>query len=329
MTILLIILHICAAAAIVAGWIRGILHIPSAILWLAVFLPLWGPACAVAAELHYRGGEKADEEPGTGRFGITDEVYRSIRMDEEDISSVLPIEDVLAFGTPVQRRSLLLSVLHTGAAPFVKPLRTAGVNDDTEVVHYAVTALVELRSAYNQRIADMEKKLQAAPSDTATILAFADLDEEYLRSGIPENSERDMRIAHCRQMLEKALRNVDWEEKARGGKTAGTRSGQTGKAGTNTGAGMYSRRASLLKRLGGICLDQQDAGAAEKAGRALVKDEPDREDGYLMILDARVLRRDGKGIAQIIKTIRDREIYLSPSARYQVAFWSTQEAEAV
>ena len=293
MTILLIILHICAAAAIVAGWIRGILHIPSAILWLAVFLPLWGPACAVAAELHYRGGEKADEEPGTGRFGITDEVYRSIRMDEEDISSVLPIEDVLAFGTPVQRRSLLLSVLHTGAAPFVKPLRTAGVNDDTEVVHYAVTALVELRSAYNQRIADMEKKLQAAPSDTATILAFADLDEEYLRSG-----------------------------KARGGKTAGTRSGQTGKAGTNTGAGMYSRRASLLKRLGGICLDQQDAGAAEKAGRALVKDEPDREDGYLMILDARVL-------PQIIKTIRDREIYLSPSARDQVAFWSTQEAEAV
>jgi hypothetical protein len=48
-----------------------------------------------------------------------------------------------------------------------------------------------------------------------------------------------------------------------------------------------------------------------------------------MILDARVLRRDGKGIAQIIKTIRDREIYLSPSARDQVAFWSTQEAEAV
>jgi hypothetical protein len=138
-----------------------------------------------------------------------------------------------------------------------------------------------------------------------------------------------MRIAHCREMLEKALRNLDWEEKARGGKTAGTRSGQTGKAGTNTGAGMYSRRASLLKRLGGICLDQQDAGAAEKAGRALVKDEPDREDGYLMILDARVLRRDGKGIAQIIKTIRDREIYLSPSARDQVAFWSTQEAEAV
>ena len=325
MTILLIILHICAAAAIVAGWIRGILHIPSAMLWLAVFLPLWGPACAVAAELHYRGGEKADEEPGTGRFGITDEVYRSIRMDEEDISSVLPIEDVLAFGTPVQRRSLLLSVLHTGAAPFVKPLRTAGVNDDTEVVHYAVTALVELRSAYNQRIADMEKKLQAAPSDTATILAFADLDEEYLRSGIPENSERDMRIAHCREMLEKALRNLDWEEKARGRKPAGTGSAQAGKAGTGRNPG----RVSIWKRLGRICLDQQDAGAAEKAGRALVKDEPDREDGYLMILDARVLRRDGKGIAQIIKTIRDREIYLSPSARDQVAFWSTQEAEAV
>ncbi|MBQ2640596.1 MAG: hypothetical protein IJG15_01210, partial [Lachnospiraceae bacterium] len=300
----MIILHICAAAAVVAGWTRGILHIPSVMLWMAVLLPLWGPACAVAAELHYRGGEKADEEPGTGRFGITDEVYRSIRMDEEDISSVLPIEDVLAFGTPVQRRSLLLSVLHTGAAPFVRPLRTAGVNDDTEVVHYAVTALVELRSAYNQRIADMEKKLQAAPSDTETLLTFADLDEEYLRSGIPENSERDMRAAHCRRMLEKALRNVDWEEKARGRKLSGTGSGQTGKAGAGRGIGTDFMRVSLLKRLGGICLDQGDAAAAEKAGRSLIKEEPDREEGYLMILDARVLRRDGKGISQIIKTIR-------------------------
>ena len=191
MTILLIVLHIAGALFVTASWKRGQMHFSSAMLPAVFLLPLWGPACAVAAEIHIREGEKGDEEAGTGPFGITDQVYRSIRMDKEDMSGVLPIEDVLETGTPASRRSLLLSVLHEGPAPFVRPLRSAGINDDTEVVHYAVTALVELRSEYTQRIARMEAVYQKNPSNPKVLLEYADLDEEYLGTSIPDSSEKE------------------------------------------------------------------------------------------------------------------------------------------
>lgn len=245
-------------------------------------------------------------------------------MTEDDVSEILPIEDVLEWGTPVQRRSLLLSVLHTGADPFVRPLRVAGVNDDTEVVHYAVTALVELRSSFAQRIAAMEKRLRERPGDMGTLLASADLDEEYLQSGIPEDTERAELLAHCRGTLEKILQNLAWQETAASGLSP-----DVSRAGNRRGVspdtpGRFSaavRKSSVLRRLGRIYLQQKDAAAAERIGRLLIDASPDLEDGYMFLLDAKVLSRDGQGVRQVIETLRKRGIYLTPAARERLAFW--------
>ncbi len=317
MTILLMALHIVAAACMITARRRGVMHFSGAMFPLVLLLPLWGPACALAAELHILGGEKSDEEPDFGRFGITDEVYRSIRMDNDDMSGVLPIEDVLESGEPVRRRSLLLSVLHEGPAPFVRPLRTAGVNDDTEVVHYAVTALVELRSEYSQRIAGMEKLYRQHPSSSKIIEDYADLDEEYLQRGIPDSSERGERLAHCRSMLEKLLNYIGWQETGSRGLSAsanGKEKTQKKKAQTDT--------ARLLKRLGNICLQQGDTRAAEAAGQKLLEMEPAGEDGYMLILRAKAAAQDDRGVKKVISTVQKSGIYLSPDAREQIAFWS-------
>ena len=311
MIILILAIHILAAAFLAAGWKQGRMHFPSSMLPIVLLLPLWGPVCALAVELHIRGGEKSDEEPGTGRYGITDEVYRSIRMEENGVSDVIPIEDVLENGTPVQRRKLLLSVLHSGAEPFVRPLRVAGVNDDTEVVHYAVTALVELRSDFNQRIAKMERLLEGNPADPQVLESYADLDEEYLKSGIPENGERLQILAHCRDMLERLLMYDRWQE-----------TGSNGANSDETGNRFDTKRIRILNRLGRICLEQEDTAAAKKAGHALIRVCPDLEDGYMLVLRADAAAGDGQGVCGMIRSIRERNIYISPSAREELEFWS-------
>lgn len=317
MTILLMALHIVAAVCMITARRRGVMHFSSAMFPIVLLLPLWGPVCALAAELHILGGEKPDQEPDTGRFGITDEVYRSIRMDNDDMSGVLPIEDVLESGEPVRRRSLLLSVLHEGPAPFVRPLRTAGVNDDTEVVHYAVTALVELRSEYSQRISRMEKLYRQHPASAQIIEEYADLDEEYLQSGIPDSSERGERLAHCRSMLEKLLNYIGWQE-----------TGSRGLSSSVNGKEKILKKKTqtetmrLLKRLGNICLQQGDTRAAEAAGQRLLAMDPAGEDGYMMILRAKAAAQDDRGVKKIISNVQKSGIYLSPSAREQIDFWS-------
>lgn len=316
MTLFLIVLHIGAAVCMTVARKRGILHFSASMLPAVILLPLWGPACAAAAELHIRGGEKADEEPDSGRFGIMDEVYRSIQMDKGDMSEVLPIEDVLESGAPVQRRGLLLSVLHEGPQPFVRPLRIAGVNDDTEVVHYAVTALVELRSEFSQRIAQMEALYQRHPSSEKVICDYADLDEEYLRSGIPDSSEREERLTHCRSMLEKLLNYISWQE------TGSSSASSPDVREKERKYQAWSRKVRFLKRLGNICLQQGDTSAAEEIGQRILKENPESEDGYMIVLRARAAAHNAAGIADVISAVQDSGIYLSPYAREQIAFWS-------
>lgn len=340
MTLFLIILHLTAALGIVAGWRMGKLHLAPSLLPVVILLPLWGPVCAIVVEMHYLGGEKSDEEPGTGRFGITDEVYRSIRMEEAGVRDVLPIADVLAEGSPVQRRRLLLSVLHAGPKPFVRPLRIAGVNEDTEVVHYAVTALVELRSEYAQRTARIDALYRKRPADPEILLEYADLDEEYVKSGIPENNERTERLEHCRAMLEKLLSYCSWRDM--NARTAGNavRRGNSGKrtprepsAGRGARAQQDDMRQAgvqydrmredaLLPRFGEICLQLEDPSGAEEAALKLLRKKPDDETGYLLLLRAKILARDRKAISAVISEVKQREIYLSPAGRELLEFWA-------
>ena len=52
MTILLMALHIVAAVCMITARRRGVMHFSSAMFPIVLLLPLWGPVCALAAELH-------------------------------------------------------------------------------------------------------------------------------------------------------------------------------------------------------------------------------------------------------------------------------------
>ena len=107
MILLLMLIHLVLALAAFGGLRAGRLHFAPSLLPALFLLPLWGPMFVLVSEMHYLGGEKADEEPESRRFDITDEVYRSINMESGSVSEVRPIEDVLETGTPMQRRRLL------------------------------------------------------------------------------------------------------------------------------------------------------------------------------------------------------------------------------
>ena len=154
------------------------------------------------------------------------------------------------------------------------------------------------------------------------ISEYASLDEEYIRSGIPEAGEKAERLSHCRKMLEKMLSYYNWQRSEKGFGVRPPASGSVLPAGAVFfGESGDPRRLSLLGRIGDICMMQGDSAKAAEVGRALIKEAPAKEDGYLMLMRAMSLSRDGRGIARIIGEIRERGIYLSPAGREQVDFW--------
>ena len=88
MILLLMLIHLVLALAAFGGLRAGRLHFAPSLLPALFLLPLWGPMFVLVSEMHYLGGEKADEEPESRRFDITDEVYRSINMESGSVSEL-------------------------------------------------------------------------------------------------------------------------------------------------------------------------------------------------------------------------------------------------
>ncbi len=57
------------------------------------------------------------------------------------------------------------------------------MNEDVEVVHYAITAMVELSKEYDFRLQKMEKLYAASPDDPEILEQYCDFMEEYLNQG--------------------------------------------------------------------------------------------------------------------------------------------------
>ena len=78
-------------------------------------------------------------------FRVDDELHRSIRVENrEDAASTVPLEEALLLDSAEQRRKLILSVLTDDPVQYYDLLEQARLNDDSEVVHYAATAMAQI-----------------------------------------------------------------------------------------------------------------------------------------------------------------------------------------
>lgn len=78
-------------------------------------------------------------------FRVDDELHRSIRVENrEDAASTVPLEEALLLDSAEQRRKLILSVLMDDPVQYYDLLEQARLNDDSEVVHYAATAMAQI-----------------------------------------------------------------------------------------------------------------------------------------------------------------------------------------
>ena len=294
MIILLLIHFICVA--IIGIWEKNKGEFSIGRLLVTALVPLFGPLCMISLDVIRKNAGEDGAELHLNEPVIEDDIYRSIHIrPEKDSAGILPLEESLLINDPAKRRNLLLNILNLNPSDYVTGLRKAGVNDDTEVVHYAVTALVELRKDYNERLFQMEKEMEENPG-VETLEKYRLLDEEYLRTGLPEKGEKEERIRHYNWILDQLLSR---------------------KSLTADKASLLGKRAGCFMALGeydkaGHCLDR------------LIIMEPENEDHYLMKLRCLTAMKDRKAIDDLLTMIRTNHVFLSDESRKTVSFWDSQ-----
>lgn len=215
----------------------------------------------------------------------------SIQFEEDEIhEKVVPIQEALLLNNSHTKREIIMDVLYTNPSGFIPQLSEARENDDSEVVHYAVTALVEIQKEFDLQFQAISKELMEKPDDETVLRRYQNLLERYLSSGLLEGSHRDVQLRKYVEVLKQRLENHPeslslWIKKA--------------------DADM------LLKNLEDLRTD------AER----MIAFRAENEQGYLYLLKYYALLRDSEGVRRVIDMTDKRKVYMSPSGRAELEFW--------
>jgi hypothetical protein len=109
--------------------------------FIVLLLPFWGVLIVLIQHFEIGFDAASSAEIGVERLKLESELYRSLVVDDKRSDMTVPMEEALLINSARERRSLIMDVLNDNPIDYVEFLQKAGNNEDTEVVHYAVTAI--------------------------------------------------------------------------------------------------------------------------------------------------------------------------------------------
>ena len=133
-------IHLIIRILIWSGIRTGFLKAKMYMLSLAVFVPVWGPVCVLLIHFQLFSGTDQVKTVGVEKLRVNEEIYKNMfpAMEEND-RDVVPLEEALLLNDP-SRRGTDHDVLNDNPGEYVELLKQARMNEDVEVVHYAITA---------------------------------------------------------------------------------------------------------------------------------------------------------------------------------------------
>lgn len=231
------------------------------------------------------------------KLHINEEIHKSIIVaDDEGEDMVVPLEEALLVDSPAQKRKLILSVLTDDPAGYYDLLQQARMDNDSEVVHYASTALSQITKEADLKLQKLEQRYAAAPDDAAVLEEYCNYLESYLKDGFVQGRAAEIQRHQLEQLLKKRLENL-------GGR----------------------RSCTLECRLADVQLSLAEYDRAEKTLEELTARWPQREAPWVLCLRLAAARRDGEAIRKTLGQIEEKEVYLSAKGREIVRFWQGKQ----
>lgn len=300
MVAIFLVIHVIVCIAAYLLMRTGVLKCSKMVMTLVCFVPVWGAAALVVLGLRTRGKQKIRWEVGVEKLLINEKEHRSILRDEDSLENgVVPLGEALLMNDAGLRRELIMDILYTDPGDYIAQLQDARMNDDTEVVHYAVTALVELQKGYDLKFQALERQMEEHPDDKGLVDEYVKALEQYVGSGLLEGSSLEMYLRRYSGLLGEKISAGDGGEPS---------------------IALYCRKIETDLTLG-------EYGQAYEYIQAVLDRWPWDERGYLLLIRHYAGCRNRDGIQRTLDMLRDKEIYLSPKGRSVVEFWSADGGE--
>ena len=286
-----LILHLIISALVFLGIQFDILRVHKYMFFVVLFMPFWGVLTVLI--LHFQIFFRADDgiDVGVEKLKLESELYKSVTIDDKKVAAnTVPIEEALLVNSAKERRTIIMDVLNDNPKEYIEFLQKAGNNEDTEVVHYAVTAMVEISKENDYKLQDFERKHGMEPENVEVLTAYTDFLWGCLSQNLMQGQVEVLNRELFSSLMEKKLRLVD------GSLTDFQRAVKNELRRKN-----YTQASSWLKQMQVIY--------------------PNSEGYYLSRLDYLAALGRGEDIKALLKEIQKKHIYLSSATKEVLAFW--------
>lgn len=276
----------------------SILKCPKTIMPMVFLVPVWGIFVMLLLEFRTRDKKPENKEVGIEKLKVKDFVHRSILVTENPVEErIVPLEEALLINNPGTRRQLMMEIMYDDPNDYVNLLKEARMNDDTEVVHYAVTALTELQKEYDLQFQELDWKIEQDPDNDGLLDKYFRLLKQYLSSGIAEGNDRKLKLSTYSDILDKKIK-------------------------------AEPERLEYRKEKVQVDLKTENYTGMYQDITYIIRHWPANEAGYLLMMQYFSLVKNREGMRRVMELIERKQIYLTPDGRRQIKFWQNEEGVA-
>lgn len=285
---IVLILHIIGCAVIWFLTKTGKLKMNPAMMPVVACIPIFGELCAVA--IHFivmSGSDGRSKIYREGRKAAPKDDEVELKPEEQPL--VVPLEEALVLNENSIRRTLIMDILTDNPDEYLNVLNQARLNEDTEVVHYAVTAVTELTKQYDLQLQKLESDYVENPGSREVLDRYILFLKDYIDKEIAQGQYLLIQRNQLDGLLKKRLRQeadvelyellVDNEIELR----------------------MFSEA--------GVALEQME------------QNWPEAEQTWLLKLKYYVVQGKGERVQELIRLVDQRQIYMSVEGKGMLDFW--------
>lgn len=282
-------LHLLACLVIFLEMFRSKIKLQKYMFIVALLLPFWG--ALIILILHFNVGFDPydSSDVSTNKMLLESELYKSISIDQKRSDKTVPIEEALLINSAKEKRNIIMDILNENPQEYAELLQKAGNNDDTEVVHYAVTAMVEISKENDYTLQMFAEEYAANPQNLDVLSRYCNFLWDCLSQNLMQGQVEVMnRVLFSKLIREKLEIHRNLED--------------------------YNRLAQ--NELKCKNLDQVKEILAD-----MKKEWPHSEEYILLNVQYLSLMNKGREIKKFINKINNSQIFLSSKAKEVLAFW--------
>lgn len=257
----------------------------------ALFVPIWGALMLWLTDYYAQRGKIGSRELDLQRFTSRTRILARPFVEEELADKrLMPLEEALILENPAIRRHLMKELVQENPKKYIPILQRVRLSEDTEVSHYASTAIMQIQTDFEVALHRLEQTLRKERTEE-NLRAYIEQLKEYIASDLmPSNAQMAQR-----GKLKVALQDYleDYPDNR----------------------GMYLAAIDNALELDQLATARE---WIEEVERRWTTDEA----LFLLKLKLHYKERNNQALKAEITHAKETNLYLTPETRAKIAFWS-------